>query len=161
MQLFSFRRPKPPVMRALRSDKAEQCAAIHAASFAHAWSPAEFEALLSSKTTIGAAAIDPGSDELRGFSLSRIAADEAEILTIAVHGAFRNRGIGRALLADSFSRLAASHVRSLFLEVERANLPAIALYSRMGFREVGQRRDYYQKKDGSTAAALVLRKDLA
>ena len=86
-------------MRALRSDRAEQCAAIHAASFAHPWSSAEFEALLSSKTTLGGAAIDAAHDELRGFALSRIAADEAEILTIAVHGAFRNRGIGRALLS--------------------------------------------------------------
>jgi [ribosomal protein S18]-alanine N-acetyltransferase len=148
-------------MRALRSDKAEQCAAIHASSFAHSWSTAEFESLLSSKAAVGSAALDSSADALRGFALSRIAADEAEILTIAVHGAFRNRGIGRALLTDNLSRLVAAHVQSLFLEVERANLPAIALYARMGFREVGQRRGYYQKQDGSTAAALVLRKDLA
>jgi len=159
--LLPFRKFSPPVMRALRSDKAEQCAAIHAASFAHSWSPAEFEALLSSKTTIGGAAVDATTDELRGFALSRLAADEAEILTIAVHSAYRNRGIGRALLADSLTRLAASHVRSLFLEVERANAPAIALYSRMGFREVGSRRGYYRKHDGVTETALVLRKDLA
>jgi [ribosomal protein S18]-alanine N-acetyltransferase len=159
--LFPFRKMSPPVMRALRSDKAEPCAAIHATSFAHSWSVAEFESLLSSKATIGSAAIDSTSDELRGFALSRIAADEAEILTIVVHGAFRNRGIGRALLTDNLSRLAASHVRSLFLEVERANLQAIALYTRLGFREVGQRRGYYSKQDGSTATALVLRKDMA
>ena len=158
--LFPFRKPNPPVIRALRSDRAEPCAAIHAESFSHPWSPAEFEALLSNKTSIGAAAIDAPSDELRGFALSRLAADEAEILTIAVHKAYRNRGIGRALMIDTLSRLAASHVRSLFLEVERTNQSAIALYSRMGFREVGQRRGYYQKQDGSTATALVLRKDL-
>jgi ribosomal-protein-alanine N-acetyltransferase len=158
--LFGFRKPIPPVIRALHSDRAESCAAIHAASFAHPWSPAEFETLLSSKATIGAAAIDAGSDQLRGFSLSRVAADEAEILTIAVDGAYRNRGIGRALMIDTLSRLAASHVRSLFLEVEQANRAAIALYSRIGFREVGQRRGYYQKQGGSAATALVLRKDL-
>ena len=159
--LFPFRRMHPPVVRALRSDKAEQCAALHAASFAHSWSAAEFEALRSSKAAVGSAAVDSRADALRGFALSRIAADEAEVLTIAVHSAFRNRGIGRALLTDNLSRLAASHVQSLFLEVERANLAAIALYARMGFHEVGQRRGYYQKPDGSTAAALVLRKDLA
>jgi ribosomal-protein-alanine N-acetyltransferase len=148
------------VVRALHSDRAEQCATLHAAAFAHPWSAAEFEALLSSKTTIGGAAIDPNANELRGFALSRLAADEAEILTIAVHGAFRNRGIGRALLTDSLSRLAAARVQSLFLEVERANAPALALYARMGFREVGQRRGYYQKPDGSAATALVLKKDL-
>jgi ribosomal-protein-alanine N-acetyltransferase len=158
--LFPFRKSVPPVIRSLHSDRAEPCAAIHAASFAHPWSSAEFETLLSSKTTIGTAAIDPGSDELRGFALLRIAADEAEVLTIAVHGAYRNRGVGRALMIGALSRLAASHVRSLFLEVEQTNRTAIALYSRLGFRQVGQRRDYYQKQGGSTATALVLRKDL-
>jgi ribosomal-protein-alanine N-acetyltransferase len=160
MFFFPFRKPKAPVVRALRSDRAEQCAAIHAASFAHPWSSDEFEALLSRKSVLGGAAIDATLDELRGFALARIAADEAEILTIAVHSAFRNRGIGRALMSDSLSRLAAAHVQSLFLEVERSNLPAIALYNRMGFREVGQRRGYYQKPDGSTATALVLKKNL-
>jgi ribosomal-protein-alanine N-acetyltransferase len=77
-----------------------------------------------------------------------------------VDGAYRNRGIGRALLVDCVARLTAVHVRSLFLEVERTNLPALALYARMGFREVGERRGYYQKQNGSTATALVLRKDL-
>jgi [ribosomal protein S18]-alanine N-acetyltransferase len=157
---FPFRKARPPVTRALRSDKAEACASIHAQSFAHSWSSAEFETLLSAKNTIGTAAIDPVTEELRGFALARLAADEAEILTIAVQEAYRNRGVGRALLVDCQSRLAASHVQSLFLEVEDSNLAAIALYARMGFQEVGQRRAYYQKQGGSTATALVLRKKL-
>ena len=56
--LFPFRWQKAPVMRTLRSDKAEQCAEIHAASFGHPWSADEFETLLSSKAVIGRAAID-------------------------------------------------------------------------------------------------------
>jgi ribosomal-protein-alanine N-acetyltransferase len=159
--LFRFRKSVPPVIRPLHSDRAESCAAIHAESFAHPWSPAEFETLLSSKTTLGVAAIDAASNALRGFALSRLAADEAEILTIAVHSPHRSRGIGRALMSDTLSRLADWHVRSLFLEVEQTNRAAIALYSRMGFREVGQRRGYYQKQRESAATALVLRKDLA
>jgi ribosomal-protein-alanine N-acetyltransferase len=158
--LFRFRRFTPPVIRPLHSDRAEPCALLHAAAFAHPWPTAEFEALLANKTSIGAAAIDAASDELRGFAICRLAADEAEILTIAVHAAARNRGVGRALLSYTLSRLHASQARSLFLEVEQGNLAAIALYGRLGFREVGQRRGYYQKKDGSAATALVLRKDL-
>jgi ribosomal-protein-alanine N-acetyltransferase len=158
--LFRFKRFVPPVIRPLRSDRAEPCAAIHAAAFAHSWSAAEFETLLSSKTTIGAAAIDAASDALRGFAISRLAADEAEILTIAVDPAVRNRGVGRALMIDAISRLAQARARSLFLEVEQTNLAAIALYARLGFREVGQRQGYYRKHDGSAATAFVLRKDL-
>jgi len=158
---FPFRRNRPPVTRILRSDKADSCAAIHAQSFAHSWSSAEFETLLSAKNTIATAATDPVTEELRGFALARLAADEAEILTIAVQQTYRNLGVGRALLADCVSRLAALHVQSLFLEVERGNLAALALYARMGFQEVGQRRGYYQKQGGATATALVLRKSLA
>jgi ribosomal-protein-alanine N-acetyltransferase len=158
--LFPFRKPVPPVIRNLQSDRAELCAAIHAQSFAHPWSPPEFETLLSSKTTIGAAAIDAASDDLRGFALARLAADEAEILTIAVHGAHRNRGIGRALMVAVLSRLAGLHVRSLFLEVEQGNRAAIALYARLGFLEVGQRAGYYRKQGAANSTALILRKDL-
>ncbi len=158
--LFRFRRFVSPVIRPLRSDRAEPCAAIHASAFAHPWSAAEFENLLANKSTVGVAAIDAASDELRGFAISRLAADEAEILTIAVAAAARNRGVGRALMIDAISHLAQLQARSMFLEVEQANLPAIALYSRLGFREVGQRRGYYRKEDGPAATALVLRKDL-
>jgi [ribosomal protein S18]-alanine N-acetyltransferase len=158
--LFGFRKFTPPVIRPLHSDRAEPCATLHATAFAHPWSAADFETLLANKASIGTAAIDAASDELRGFAISRLAADEAEILTIAVHSAVRNRGVGRALMTNTLSRLAASRARALFLEVEQGNLAAIALYLRLGFHEVGQRRGYYQKKDGSAATALVLRKDL-
>ncbi len=115
--IFGLRRSPPPIIRLLRPDRAQACARLHAEGFAHPWSPAEFETLLSSKTTLGVAAIDAASNALRGFALSRLAADEAEILTIAVHSPHRSRGIGRALMSDTLSRLADWHVRSLFLEV--------------------------------------------
>ena len=56
---------------------------------------------------------------------------------------------------DAISRLRQARARSLFLEVEQTNLAAIALYARLGFREVGQRQGYYRKQDGSAATALV------
>ncbi|HLW90717.1 MAG TPA: ribosomal protein S18-alanine N-acetyltransferase [Roseiarcus sp.] len=155
-----FRKPVQPVLRPLRSERAEQCAALHAACFAHSWSAPEFETLLSNAAVSGEAAVDPKTDDLRGFILTRLAADEAEILTIAVDGAFRRRGVGRSLLSSHMSRLPSAGARALFLEVERDNAAAIALYARFGFREVGQRPGYYRKRDGSAAAALILRRDL-
>lgn len=157
---FLFRKVAQPVLRPLRSDRADQCAALHATCFAHSWSSQEFETLLSNAAVSGGAAVDPTSDDLRGFILTRLAADEAEILTIAVDGALRRRGVGRALLADHISRLPQLGARMLFLEVERENAAAVALYAKFGFREVGQRRGYYRKSDGAAATALVLRRDL-
>ncbi len=86
-----------------------------------------------------------------GLILLRTAADEAEILTLAVHPEARRRGVGHALLT---SGLALSDAAAVFLEVAAANLPALALYYAAGFSQCGLRRQYYA--DGGDA--LVLRR---
>ena len=55
-------------------------------------------------------------------------------------------------------RLAGMGVRSLFLEVDEGNAAARRLYERAGFAEVGRRKAYYQKADGSAATALVMKR---
>ena len=99
--IFGLRRSSPPVIRPLRADKAEACARLHAKGFAHPWSAEEVAALIASGSTLAAAALDPANGRLRGFVLSRLAADEAEILTIAVEAASRGKGVGQALLAEA------------------------------------------------------------
>jgi [ribosomal protein S18]-alanine N-acetyltransferase len=56
--------------------------------------------------------------------------------------------------------LALNGVRILFLEVEEGNRPALALYARQGFSEVARRTAYYRKADGTTATAIVMRRQL-
>jgi ribosomal protein S18 acetylase RimI-like enzyme len=92
--IFGLRRSSPPVIRPLRPDKAEACARLHAKGFAHPWSAQEVAALIASASTLAAAALDPANGRLRGFVLSRLAVDEAEILTIAVEAASRGKGEG-------------------------------------------------------------------
>src|SRR5262249_14613116 len=97
---------------------------------------------------------------LVGFIMSRLATDEAEILSIAVEPARRGRGLARALLDRNLRRLGGAGARAVFLEVDEGNVSARALYRRAGFREVGRRPGYYS--NGQTAAAaLILRRDLA
>ena len=88
------------------------------------------------------------------------AADEAEILSIAVDAGARGRGIGRSLLQRHLRRLAGIGIRAVFLEVDAGNEPALRLYARMGFAQVGRREHYYQSAGPSAGAALVLRRDL-
>jgi len=159
---FPFRRRlRPSAIRALRVDAAEACAIIHRASFAHPWSASEFASLLAAPTTLASAALDPVSGRLRGFVLSRIAADEAEILTVAVDSALRGHGIGRDLLREHIPRAALSGARAIFLEVDPDNAAAVALYRHFGFRDVGRREGYYRRPEGAPKAAIVMRRDLA
>ena len=89
--------------------------------------------------------------------MSRRAADEAEILTIAVEPKARGSGLATVLLGSHLSRLSRLGVSALFLEVDEANAPALALYRRFGFQQVGRRAAYYAKADGSRANALILK----
>lgn len=158
-----FRRARysTPVIRPLRVEKAEDCAGLHGSSFAHPWSAEEIAALIAGPTTLAAAALDPTNGELRGFVLARLAADEAEILTIAVHPNLRGKGVGRALLAENIRQAASAGARVMFLEVDEENASAIALYRRLGFAKVGERAGYYRRDDGRRAAAIIMRKHLS
>jgi [ribosomal protein S18]-alanine N-acetyltransferase len=158
--IFGLRRSALPVIRPLRLDKAEACARLHAEGFAHPWSKGEVAALIAGSSTLGAAALDPVSGRLRGFVLSRLAADEAEVLTIAVEAASRGKGVGRALLRENVRQASNVGARAMFLEVDKDNAPALALYERLGFVQVGERPGYYRRDDGPRAAALIMRKAL-
>jgi [ribosomal protein S18]-alanine N-acetyltransferase len=159
--VFRLRRTTPSVIRPLRSTQVDECAAIHGGAFAHPWSAGEFATLIASASVLGSAAVDPATGRMRGFAVSRLAADEAEILTIAVDRSWRGRGVGRDLLREHMSRVTLSGARAVFLEVDHANAAAIALYTRFGYRKVGQRDGYYRRPDGKPATALIMRKDLA
>ncbi len=94
---------------------------------------------------------------LVGFVVSRIAADQAEILSIAVASDFRGAGLARRLLDVHLRRLAGYGVATVFLEVDEHNAPARRLYAGFGFAKVGRRESYY----AAAAAALVLRRHLS
>jgi ribosomal-protein-alanine N-acetyltransferase len=131
-------------------------ARIDAAAFPRdrAWPEAEIAALLG---TGGVAAIT-GQD---GFALVRVLPPEAELLTIAVDPAVQGQGHGTALLADVLHHAAQSGVEVLFLEVASDNAAARALYERAGFAQVGQRKGYYRRSDGTRSDALILSRDPA
>jgi ribosomal-protein-alanine N-acetyltransferase len=150
-----------PAITDARPDDAAALAALHAASFRHGWSESEFERLLADRVVIAQTARTRGGrGAIAGFILSRRAADEAEILTVAVRPAERGHGIAGQLLRRHMRRLAALGVARIFLEVEEGNRAALKLYARAGFSEVGRRPGYYQDAPGG-AAALVLRRELA
>src|SRR6202043_449090 len=123
------------------------------------WGEGEFEGMLSERNTL--------VHRLRlrartiGFAVSRIAADEAEILSIAIAEGYRGRGLSRQLLLTHLGHLAGRGVRTVFLEVEENNQPARRLYERAGFGIAGRRERYYRQPDGQQLNALLMRRDLS
>jgi ribosomal-protein-alanine N-acetyltransferase len=151
-----------PVVVSADAGDASDCADIHARAFRRGWGPDEFERLLADRA-VTAHRLDLGRPmrATAGFVLSRRAADEAEILSVAVHEGWRGKGLGRKLLDHHMGRLAATGIKSLFLEVEAGNDPALALYRGAGFREVARRPGYYGGGKGEPKRdALVLHRDL-
>jgi ribosomal-protein-alanine N-acetyltransferase len=135
---------------------------LHREDFIRPWTDGEFSDLLSQDTVFGFAAFETGKAKAgpAGFVLARLAAGEAEILTIAVARSHRRQGLGRQLMDAVLRRLHAERAEALFLEVDETNVAAIALYRRLGFHEVGKRPAYYQTAGQQKASALVMRRDL-
>ena len=147
---------REPVLSEAGPRDARGLAALHGVSFHRGWSDGEFERLLFDRNVIAHRAMVGRS--LIGFIASRLVLDEAEVLSIAVASARRGRGLARQLLDINLRRLVGLGARSVFLEVDEGNVPALRLYRRAGFRDVGQRKAYYPAGRGS--AALILRRDL-
>lgn len=138
---------------------AARLAQLHGESFHRGWGEAEFEAMLGERNTL-LHRLRIGR-KIIGFAVSRLAADEAEILSIALAASHRGRGLSRQLLLTHLGHLAGRGVRSVFLEVEENNQPARRLYERAGFTVVGRRERYYQQANGEQLNALLMRRDLS
>jgi ribosomal-protein-alanine N-acetyltransferase len=157
---FVSRRREYIVERLLRDD-APSVAKLHKEDFTRPWSPGEFADLIDQATVFGFIVREVGRKaDPAGFVLARLAADEAEILTVAVARAHRREGLGRELMEAVLRQLHADRASHLLLEVDETNTPALALYRRLGFREVGRRRNYYEHAGAPATGALVMRRDL-
>ncbi len=131
----------------------DRVAAIERDTFADPWSRKSFAGMLGQAHIIAIAAVDD-RDALVGYAMGSVAADEGEVLNIAVAKGARGAGIGRRLLDGLLARLRKAGAESFYLEVRRSNEPAIALYRSAGFRPLGVRPAYYTspREDALTMA---------
>lgn len=147
------------LLRPLGVPDLDIAAALHREAFLpmgeRAWPRHEMAELLASLGVVGL--LLQRADSEIGFAVCRMAADEAELLTLAVSPSARRLGAGRTLLRAVIDLVRAGNARRLFLEVGDDNLAARSLYERMGFETVGRRTAYYRRGDRPAADALVMR----
>jgi ribosomal-protein-alanine N-acetyltransferase len=136
-----------------------RAAAIHAESFVamgeRGWTPQDLAELMASPGVTGLLMRADNQDA--GFALCRIAADESELLTIAVRPAWRRRGLGRRLLEAIIDHVRGAGAQALYLEVGVDNPSAQNLYEMQGFSVVGSRPAFYQRGQGPAVDGVVMR----
>lgn len=97
------------------------------------------------------------NDKVVGYVGSQSVLDSADMMNVAVDPEYRKQGIGEALVGELLVHLKEKKIISLFLEVRVSNMPAIALYEKLGFTVAGRRPKYYRNPRED---ALILRKEL-
>jgi [ribosomal protein S18]-alanine N-acetyltransferase len=122
---------------------------IHALCFddIQRWAAALFSTMLIQHNVKGFAIIADTAPV--GFIITRRAADEAEILTLAIHPDNRRKGYAELLMNTFTYDQKNKGLKSTFLEVIVTNHAAITLYKKMGFNIVATRPNYYQMPAGS------------
>ena len=131
---------------------ADVLAALHETGFSDPWPNRAFRDLLGLPTVQGwiASAAEP-----TGFILIRVAADKAEILTLAVAVNHRQNGIGRRLVEHAMVAIRKTGARLCHLEVAADNAAGQALYATLGFTVAGRWQGYYVRADGGADAVLM------
>jgi ribosomal-protein-alanine N-acetyltransferase len=127
---------------------------LHAACFAQGWDVGAIAQFLAAPGCLSLLAASPEDVVPRGLLIARIAADEAELLTLGVAPAHRRQGVAGVLLFAAMTELRRAGARRLFLEVEDGNEAALGLYQSLGAAPVGRRPRYYAH--GADAAIFSL-----
>lgn len=131
-----------------------QIAQLEKLCFSDPWSEKSIETELSCRLSLWLVALD--GEMVVGYIGSQTVIDETDMMNIAVHPEYRRRGIAEALIDALVNALREKRSRALSLEVRASNDPAIALYQKMGFSQVGRRPNYYRNPRED---ALILRKE--
>ena len=129
-------------------------AALEKICFSDPWSENSVSSELKNKLSLWLVAEENGT--VAGYIGSQTCGEESDVMNVAVHPDFRRRGIAEALVNALVEELKAIGSHCLTLEVRASNVPAIALYEKMGFSEIGRRKNYYRNPRED---ALILRKE--
>lgn len=118
----------------------------------HPWTLGNFSDALRSKYQCK---VYEAENQMLGYAVMMLAVDEAELLDIAIDAKHQHQGGGCKLLEEMMVLARRREMRRLVLEVRASNKPAIGLYHKVGFAEIGLRREYYPAENGREDAILM------
>ena len=118
-------------------------AALEAANFSRPWSYEEFLKTLSDENYIVIIAKD--EDELLGYCVLLCTGEEADITNVCTAPEARGKGVATGMMTALMEEGRSRGVVEFFLEVRESNTPARGLYTKLGFEEIGLRKNYYEE----------------
>ena len=142
------------ILDKMNASHVAQIAELERICFSDPWSENSIASELDNKLAFWLVAMD--GETVAGYIGSQTVMDETDMMNVAVHPDFRRKGIAEALINALIDNLKQMESRCLTLEVRASNAPAIALYEKLGFSEIGRRRNYYRNPRED---ALILRKE--
>lgn len=140
-------------LREMIQSDIDQIMQLERTAHSHPWRVASFEDCLKGRQKCWLAEYQ---NQLIGYVVVTHGGGDAELLNLAVSPSFQRKGIGQLLLNHAVD-LVKGKADMLFLEVRVSNQKAIALYSRDGFFEIGNRKNYYPTLNGYEDALLMAR----
>ena len=138
----------------MNAGQVAQIAALEKICFSDPWSENSIASELENKLAHWLVAQE--GKMVAGYIGSQTVMGETDMMNVAVHPDFRRRGIAEALVKRLVEDLQAMESHCLTLEVRASNAPAIALYEKLGFSQIGRRKNYYRNPRED---ALILRKE--
>jgi tRNA threonylcarbamoyladenosine biosynthesis protein TsaB len=144
-------RPRP-VRRAMTLSDLDAVLAIETGAYPFPWTRGNFIDSLAAGYRAEVLAED---GELLGYFVAMAGVDELHLLNVTVAPPHQSQGHGQALLAAVRAHALALQLPRVLLEVRQSNQRAQALYRRLGFVEIGQRRNYYPAAQGREDAIVM------
>ena len=111
--------------------------------FSLPWSEKSFEESIAREDTIFLVC-EENAETIMGYIGMYLSFDEASITNVAVASQFRKKGCGELLVIAAKEAAKAAGAESIFLEVRVSNVPAISLYKKQGFENLGIRKKFYE-----------------
>ena len=142
------------ILETMNAAHVAQIAALEKICFSDPWSERSIASELDNKLAFWLVATE--GETVAGYIGSQTVMEETDMMNVAVHPDFRRQGIAEALVSSLVEHLKAMGSHCLTLEVRASNAPAIALYEKLGFAEIGRRKNYYRNPRED---ALILRKE--